>query len=131
MLPKRIAKSTKEFSMFLRLCLLLTLIAAPVLAAEEVPPAQDMGNPIFQTILMILMIFAVFYFLLIRPQQRQQKEHEQRINALSKGDRIVTAGGIFGTIIGMKDDIAVVKIAENTKIEIQKSSISRIIGKEE
>ncbi|RJP21794.1 MAG: preprotein translocase subunit YajC [Candidatus Omnitrophota bacterium] len=85
----------------------------------------------WQTIMMFGMIFAVFYFLLIRPQQKQRKKHEERVNQLKKGDKVITSGGIHGSIIGMKDDIAVVKIAENVKIEIQKSSISTILSDEQ
>ena len=101
--------------------------------AAEVPnttPPSDFGSMIWSQGLMIFIIFAIFYFLLIRPQQVQRRKHEQRLNALKKGDRVITAGGIYGTIVGVKDNIAVVKIAENVKIEVQKTTISAVIGEE-
>ncbi len=107
----------------------LTVYAAE--AAQDAPPQPDPGAMFWQTILMFGMIFAVFYFLLIRPQQKQRQKHEERVNQLKKGDKVITAGGIHGSIIGLKDDIAVVKIAENVKIEIQKSSISTILSEEQ
>ncbi len=104
----------------------LTVYAAE--AAENAPP--DAGAMFWQTILMFGMIFAVFYFLLIRPQQKQKQRHEERLNQLKKGERVITAGGIYGTVVGVKDNIAVLKIAENVKIEIQKHSISTILEEE-
>lgn len=88
---------------------------------------QGMGS----FLLMMGSIFAIFYFLLIRPQQKQRQKHEARVSSLKKGDRIIAAGGIYGSIIGMKDDVAVIKIAENVKIEVLKSSITHILGEEE
>jgi preprotein translocase subunit YajC len=86
------------------------------------------GNPIL-TFLPIILIFVIFYFLLIRPQQRKQKEHQSMLDRISKGDRVVTSGGLFGTVVGVKDNIVVLKIAEDVKAEFAKSSISGIITK--
>ncbi len=111
---------------------MLTLIATQVMAqGESGTEGTDPGNPLLQMLFPLLLVFFIFYFILIRPQQKQRQKHEEQINQLKKGDRIVTAGGIYGSIIGLKDNIAVVKIAENVKIEIQKSAISQILGKEE
>jgi len=85
-------------------------------------PAQ--ANPIIAFAPLILM-FVVFYFLLIRPQQRRQKELSQMIQELKKGDRVVTAGGIIGTIAGIQNDYVILKVGEGeTKIEVLKSSIT-------
>jgi preprotein translocase subunit YajC len=81
--------------------------------------------------LVIFGTFAIFYFVLIRPQQKKQKELQKTIAALGKGDRIMTNGGIFGTVVGIKDNVLVLKIAENVKIEILKSAVSSVVGKEE
>jgi preprotein translocase subunit YajC len=86
------------------------------------------GNPIL-TFLPIILIFVIFYFLLIRPQQKKQKEHQSMLDRISKGDRVVTSGGLFGTVVGVKDNIVVLKIAEDVKAEFAKSSISGIITK--
>jgi preprotein translocase subunit YajC len=79
----------------------------------------------------ILATFAIFYFILIRPQQRKQKELQKMIEALKKGDRVMTSGGIFGTVVGIKDNIVVLKIDENTKIEVIKNAVSSVVNKTE
>jgi len=80
----------------------------------------------------ILATFAIFYFILIRPQQKKQKELQKMIEGLKKGDRVITTGGIFGKVVGTKENnILVVEIAENTKIEIIKSAVASVITKNE
>ena len=79
----------------------------------------------------ILATFGIFYFILIRPQQRKQKALKKMIEALKKGDRVMTSGGIFGTVVGMKDDIVVLRIDENTKIEVIKNAVSTVVTKTE
>jgi preprotein translocase subunit YajC len=74
----------------------------------------------------IVLIFVIFYFLLIRPQQKRQKEHQRMMESIKKGDHILTSGGMHGTVVGVKDNIVVVKIAENVKVEFAKSAISHI-----
>lgn len=91
------------------------------------------GNPtmsLLLTLLQFLPIFLIIYFLLIRPQQQRQKKMQKLISELKKGDRVVTNGGIYGTVVGLEDDKAVLKIAENVKVEFQKSSIVHVEGAE-
>ncbi len=114
----------------------LTLMAAQAFAQDAPPlnPANTTPDPmsgIGNMMLLMGSIFAIFYFLLIRPQQKQRQKHDDRINQLKKGDKVVSAGGIFGSIIGMKDEKAVIKIADNVKIEVLKSTITHIVGEEE
>ena len=86
---------------------------------------------------MLLALFAVFYFFIIRPQHKKQKDSQEMLNSIAKGDRIVTIGGICGTIVNIKekkdsqkgDDIVVLKVADNTKLEMIRSSIARVIPK--
>jgi len=78
----------------------------------------------------IVLIFVVFYFLLIRPQQKRQKEHRKMIDGLAKGDRVMTSGGMFGVIVGFDEHKVVLKIAENVKVEFAKTSIAHVISKE-
>lgn len=85
------------------------------------------GSPM-SLIFMIIAIFAVMYFLMIRPQQRQKRQHQDMLSQLSKGDKIVTAGGIHGTVAGIRDNTVIVKIADNVKIEINRSSISQVVS---
>lgn len=99
--------------------------------------AQQGGTPggggMFDPTLMLVIFgtFAIFYFVLIRPQQKKQKELQKTIEALRKGDRVMTNGGIFGSVVGMKDNILVLKIAENTKIEILKTAVSNVVSRGE
>ncbi len=85
-------------------------------------------NPILSFVPIIL-IFVIFYFLLIRPQQKKQKQHAEMISKLKKGDHVVTTGGIYGIISTVKDKTVLVKIDENVKIEVQKNCIS-YVGKQ-
>ena len=75
------------------------------------------------------LLFAAMYFLMIAPQRKTQKEHEKMLAALSSGDEIVTTGGIYGTITNVKDDRFVVRIAENTKIEVGKAFVSTVVSR--
>ncbi len=83
----------------------------------------------FSFLLPMVIIFGAFYFLLIRPQQKKQKAHAQLVADLSVGNEILTAGGILGRITGVSEHYAIVQIADNTEIKIQKSSISQVVPK--
>lgn len=84
------------------------------------------GNPIM-SFLPIILMFAIFYFLLIRPQQKKQKEHEAMVKNLKKGDRVVTTGGLIGTIHTLQDDYVVLKTGESdNKIEVLRSHVSEL-----
>jgi preprotein translocase subunit YajC len=78
----------------------------------------------FVQIIFLVVIFAIFYFLLIRPMRVKQKKLSQLIKELKKGDKIVTTGGIYGTIAGLTDSTLLVKIADNVKIEIARSAVA-------
>ncbi|MBN2070211.1 MAG: preprotein translocase subunit YajC [Candidatus Krumholzibacteriota bacterium] len=90
------------------------------------PQSGEGGNPLMMFVPIIL-IFVVFYLILIRPQQKKQKEHQNLLSQLRKGDKVVTNGGLYGTIVDAKDHVAVIKIAENVKVEIVKSAIATVI----
>jgi preprotein translocase subunit YajC len=89
-------------------------------------PAGLLGSPFVMMGLMIVM----FYFLLIRPQQRQRKEQAARIAALQSGDKVVTSAGIHGIVHNVKDHTVVVKVAEGTMIEFDKMAITTVHKKE-
>ncbi len=86
------------------------------------------GNPILGFLPLVLIIF-VMYFLLIRPQAKKQKAHKAMLEKVKKGDRVLTTGGILGTISGVKEKegILIVKIAENVKIEITRTAIAQVL----
>ncbi|MCK4248195.1 MAG: preprotein translocase subunit YajC [Candidatus Omnitrophica bacterium] len=85
------------------------------------------GNPLM-SFMPIIFVFIIFYFLLIRPQKKKQKEHQAMLGKLKKGDKVVTSGGINGEVIGVKNEenIVVLKIAENVKVEFQRNVITHI-----
>ena len=82
----------------------------------------------FGTIFVLVIIFGIFYFILMRPQQKKVRKHQNMLNNLSKGDNIVTEGGIHATIAGLKDNMVVLKIArvkdEDVKIEVSRARIA-------
>ncbi len=82
------------------------------------------GNPIASLLPFVLM-FVVLYLLILRPQMKKQKAQQQMVDELEKGNQVVTSGGIHGTIINVKDDIIVLKIADNVKIEVSRTAVSR------
>lgn len=100
---------------------------APMILAQQTSPAPG-GGGLWQFMPMIL-LFAAMYFLMIAPQRKKQKQHEAMLKALTTGDEILTTGGIYGTITNVKDDRFVVRIADNTKIEIGKAFVSAVINK--
>ena len=98
----------------------------PIFGQATPAPGGGMSQIIF-----IVLMFAAFWFLIIAPQRKKQKQHQQMINDLKSGTDVVTSGGIYGTITNVKDDRFVLKIAENTKIEISKSAVTSVINKSE
>jgi len=105
-------------------------LAVPFLAAFFQQGAGEAagGNPLL-AFLPFILIALIFYFLIMRPQSKRQKEHKQMVEALQKGDRVVTAGGFHGTIRGINDekDVVVLEIANNVKAELSRGSISRVV----
>ena len=79
----------------------------------------------------MIIIFAIFYFLLIRPQAKRQKEHQKMLTDLKRGDRIITSGGIYGTIVGLTDEIIHLRIADKVKITVSKSAVSGLVTEDE
>ncbi|MBN2382698.1 preprotein translocase subunit YajC [bacterium] len=79
----------------------------------------------------MIIVFAIFYFLLIRPQTKKQKDHQTMLNELKRGDFVITSGGIYGTIVGLTDHIIHLKIADKVKISVSKSAISGLAKEEE
>ncbi len=94
------------------------------LATFGVPREGADGTLIF----MIQMgaIFAIFYFLLIRPQRKEQQRHQELIRAVKKGDTVVTAGGIIGTVVHAQEDRITIKTDESTRIVVERARIARV-----
>lgn len=88
------------------------------------PPSGEPGGGGLMGFLPMILIFVAFYFLLIAPQRKKQKQHQKMINALEKGDNVKTIGGVFGKVTGVKDDRVVIQIADNVKVEVAKEAVS-------
>jgi preprotein translocase subunit YajC len=104
---------------------------SPVFISEAYAQAAGGGSPgaDLMTFLPMIAIFVVFYFLLIRPQQKRAKETRAMLDALQKGDEVVTAGGIVGKIAKLTDQYATVEIAPSVEINVQRGAISQILPK--
>jgi preprotein translocase subunit YajC len=87
---------------------------------------QDAGSGFMQSIILFGLIFVIFYFMIIRPQQKRQKERQKMLDALKKGDKVITAGGIHGTIVGLEERTVLVQIADNLKVKVERGSISTV-----
>ena len=105
---------------------MLHIDAAQLIFAQQAAPAAP--NPLIQ-FLPLALLMAAMYFLMIAPQRKKQKAHEKMLAALTTGDEIVTTGGVYGTITNVKDDRFVVRVADNTKIEIGKGFIHTVANK--
>ena len=85
------------------------------------------GQPnVFLQFLPLVLLFFVFYFLIIRPQQQKQKDHTQMLAKLDKNDEVVTAGGVHATVVSVGEKTVILRIADNVKIEIEKASVSQV-----
>ncbi len=80
----------------------------------------------FLQFLPLVFLFVVFYFMLIRPQQKKQKDHANMIAKLDKNDEVITVGGVHATVISVGEKTAIIRIADNVKVEIEKSSITQV-----
>ena len=90
--------------------------------------ADGQGSP-FISLLPLVLIFGVFYFLLIRPQNKRQKEHKELVANLTVGDEVVTAGGVLGKVIEIKDQFLCVQVAEGVELKVQRHTISAVMPK--
>jgi preprotein translocase subunit YajC len=90
------------------------------------------GAAVFAQFLPIILIFVIFYFLLIRPQQKKMKEHRAMVDALRRGDEVITSGGIIGKVSKVQDDGKVeVEIADGVKVKVVKHTITTVLNKTE
>ena len=92
-------------------------------AADATSAAPASGFAQYQGIIMIVLMIAIFYFLLIRPQQKKQKEIRKMREALSEGDQVITAGGIYGKIASVKDNYFLISVSDGVKIKVAKDSV--------
>ena len=85
------------------------------------------GSGGFASFIPLILMFVIFYFLLIRPQQKKTKEHRQMIDNLKTGDRIITSGGLHGRITGVSESALTVEIAEKVRVKVNRASVSALM----
>jgi len=109
----------------------LFLAHLPIIAQASGGSQGPGGLPgLMVTMMPMILIFAVMYFLMIRPQQKKAKEHEALLSHLKTGDRILTSGGIYGVITGVKEKSLQLKIAEGVVIEVSRGAVATVVGKD-
>lgn len=89
--------------------------------------ASPDGGGMIGTIVMFGLIFVIFYFMIIRPQQKRQKERQKMLDALAKGDKIITSGGIHGTVVGIEEKTVLVQIADNVKVKVDRGFVGSVL----
>jgi len=97
--------------------------------AQAAQPSPESPSPLDQMIHWVTLlgpIVGIVYFMMIRPQQRRQKETEAMRSSIRKGDRVLTTGGLFGTVVGERDDVVVLKVADDVKMEFARDSIVQV-----
>lgn len=108
---------------------LLVTLSSLLLTGSAFAEGGAFGGSAMSSILMLVAFFAIFYFLLIRPQMKRNKEQRKMISELSKGDEVMTNGGIIGKIIKVGDNYTEVEITDNVVIKVQKSAVSGVLPK--
>lgn len=104
--------------------MLADLLISPAMAQEAAP-----GGSTLVSFLPIIIIFVLFYFVLIRPQNKRQKEHRQMVEALAAGDEVVSGGGILGKVTDVGEQFVTVEIAHNVSVRLQKHTIAQVMPK--
>ena len=95
-------------------------------AWAQTAAAKSAGG-MFEMLMPLALMFLVFYFLLIRPQQKKSKQHQELLKNLKKGDEVVTASGIYGTVSDLKDALIVLEVANNVRIRVDRHQIGRVV----
>jgi preprotein translocase subunit YajC len=105
------------------------MLDAAFAQAAAPPGAPTQADQMLHMVSILALTVGIFYFLIIRPQQRKQKETEAMLSTIKKGDRVLTSGGLYGTVIGKgsKDDVVVLKVADDVKMEFSKQSIVQVV----
>lgn len=85
------------------------------------------GSQLMPTLVMFGAMFAIFYFLMIRPQQKQKQERERMLSAIKRGDKVVTTSGMFGTVTNLTDKTVTLRVADQVKLEFERSAIARVV----
>ena len=103
--------------------------AADLAYAASGPPGSSGGPAAFvQPLILFGAMFAIFYFIVLRPQQRQKAERERMLSAIKKGDKVVTSSGMHATVVGLNEHTVVLRVADQVKLEFDRSAIGRVVA---
>lgn len=91
------------------------------------PGGGGNGGGLMSVLPLMIGMFAIMYFLIIRPQQKQRRDRENLLRAIKKGDRVVTTGGLYGTVVGLSEHTVTLKVADQVKLDFERGSIGRIV----
>ena len=89
-------------------------------------PQGGNGGGMFSTLIMFSLIILIFYFMILRPQQKRQKERQRLLEGVKKGDKVITVGGLHGTVVGLEEKTVLVQVAENIKMKFERSAVSSV-----
>jgi len=107
-----------------KLGLIVGLLLSVVFIGGCVPAGEGEGTGTIYMIIVVALLFGMMYFLMIRPQRKRQKEHQQLIEELKRGDRVITAGGIYGVIETVSEDSVVIKVESGATMRVAKNSVA-------
>ena len=113
-----------EKTKILKLGLIGGLLTSIVFIGGCIPVEAEGGSSIWPMLIFVVLLFGLMYFVMIRPQRKKQKEHQQLIEELKRGDRVVTAGGIYGTIESISQDSVTIKVESGATMRVAKGSVS-------
>jgi preprotein translocase subunit YajC len=114
----------------MRVFFFFVCVFAPAVVLAQQGGKQPTTSVFGSVLPMMLIMFGIIYFLMIRPEQKKQKERQKMIGEMKKGDKVLTAGGIYGVVASVKGDVVNLKIADNTSVEVTKTAISGVMTKE-
>jgi len=98
-----------------------------LLAMAPPPQGGDASSSLISTLVMFALIIGIFYFLILRPQQKRQKDRQKLLDSVKKGDKVVTAGGLHGTVAGLDEKTVLLQVADNVKLKYERSAIGSIV----
>jgi len=109
----------------------MNMFFLPLLMGAGAGNPEPTGGDIFMQFVPFILIIAIFYFLIIRPQSKKRKETEKMLSSIKKGDKVVTIGGVHGVVQNVKETTVIIKVDDNVKIEFLRSAVSNIVSSKE
>ncbi len=97
-----------------------------LIAMAPPPQGGSAEGSLVSTLIMFALIIGIFYFLILRPQQKRQKDRQKLLDAVKKGDKVITAGGLHGTVVGVEDKTLLIQVADNVKLKFERTAVTSI-----